>query len=125
MRDPYYRTKHWKRLRAARLKIDNYMCTVPGCGARAVVVDHITRRRDGGADTIENTRSLCDEHDRSVKERPNGQRANAGKLVVKGCFADGSPRDPSHPWYMGDPDRSEKKKPGCEAGPSLVRADLS
>jgi hypothetical protein len=30
-------------------------------------VDHIKRRRDGGPDTIANTRSLCDDHYRSIK----------------------------------------------------------
>jgi 5-methylcytosine-specific restriction endonuclease McrA len=99
--DPYYRSPHWRRLRAARLKLDRNTCVVPGCGKRATTVDHIKRRRDGGADTIANTRSLCDEHDRAVKERPDGKRANKGKLVVKGCFPDGTPRDPSHPWYTG------------------------
>jgi 5-methylcytosine-specific restriction endonuclease McrA len=99
--DPYYKSKHWHRLRAAALKRDHKTCVVPGCGQRAVVVDHIKRRRDGGADVLANVRSLCREHDQQVKERPNGQRANAGKLVVKGCLADGSPRDPLHPWYTG------------------------
>ncbi|MGE3918286.1 MAG: HNH endonuclease [Hyphomicrobiaceae bacterium] len=99
--DPYYRTPHWKRLRAARLKLDKGVCVVPGCGQRAVVVDHVKRRRDGGADTIANTRSLCREHDNQVKERAGGQRGNAGKLVVRGCYADGTPRDPSHPWHRG------------------------
>lgn len=97
----YYQSPQWRRLRAARLKIDRRTCVVPGCGKTAVVVDHIIRRKDGGADTIANTRSLCREHDNQVKERPNGRRANAGKLVMRGCFADGSPRDPGHPWYRG------------------------
>ncbi len=99
--DPYYRSRHWRRLRAARLKLDNYTCIVPGCGKRATTVDHRKRRRDGGADTIVNTRSLCDEHDRAIKELPNGQRRNGGKLMVKGSYPDGSPRDPSHPWFTG------------------------
>ncbi|HEY1300872.1 MAG TPA: HNH endonuclease [Stellaceae bacterium] len=101
MTDPFYRSKQWKKLREARLKLDNYACVVAGCGARAVVVDHIVRRRDGGADTLSNLRSLCREHDQQVKERPSGRRANAGQLTVKGCFADGSPRDPAHPWFTG------------------------
>jgi hypothetical protein len=81
MSDPYYKTRQWRRLRAARLRLDNHTCIVAGCGKRAVVVDHIVRRQDGGADSIANTRSLC-----QVKDRPSGQRANAGKLTVKGCF---------------------------------------
>jgi 5-methylcytosine-specific restriction endonuclease McrA len=101
MTDPYYRSPHWRKLRAARLKLDNGTCVVPGCHTKATTVDHIKRRRDGGADTIANTRSLCDEHDRSVKELPSGARRNGGNLVVKGCFPDGSPRDPAHPWFTG------------------------
>lgn len=99
--DPYYRTPHWKRLRAARLRLDKGMCVVPGCGQRATTVDHVVSRRAHGADTIANTRSLCTEHDHAVKELTTGNRRNAGKLVVKGCFADGTPRDPSHPWFTG------------------------
>ena len=99
--DPYYRTPHWKRLRAARLKLDRYTCVVPGCGQPACVVDHIKRRRDGGLDVLGNVRSLCREHDNQVKEQPNGKRANGGKLVVRGSFPDGSPRDPRHPWFTG------------------------
>lgn len=101
--DPYYKTKHWRELRAARLAKDRGVCVVPGCGKKATTVDHIKRRRDGGADTIANTRSLCTEHDRSVKELPSGLRRNGGKLVMKGCFEDGSPRDPKHPWFTGGP----------------------
>lgn len=100
-RDPFYASAFWRRLRAERLKHDNYTCVVPGCGQRAVVVDHVKGRRAGGADVLGNLRSLCREHDQQVKERSTGQRANAGKLVVRGCFPDGSPRDPSHPWFKG------------------------
>lgn len=101
MSDPYYRSRHWRQLRAQRLLIDKHTCVVAGCGQRATVVDHIKRRRDGGSDTIANTRSLCDAHDRSIKELANGKRRNDGRLVVKGCFPDGTPRDPNHPWYTG------------------------
>lgn len=99
MTDLYYKSAAWQRLRSARLKLDGYKCIVPGCGRPAKVVDHIKRRRDGGADTIANTRSLCDEHDRAVKELPNGRRRAGGKLVVRGCDADGFPLDPNHSWH--------------------------
>ena len=99
MTDPFYLTEGWRRLRATRLKMDGYMCVVPGCGARATVVDHIVSRSAGGADVLSNLRSLCVEHDQMIKERPGGQRANKGKLRVRGYRSDGSPRDPSHPWY--------------------------
>jgi 5-methylcytosine-specific restriction endonuclease McrA len=104
--DPYYRTRHWRQLRAARLRLDRHTCVVPGCGQRASFVDHVVSRRSGGADSLANTRSLCSEHDHAVKETANGVRRNAGKLTVKGCFPDGSPRDPSHPWFTGGKARS-------------------
>jgi 5-methylcytosine-specific restriction endonuclease McrA len=101
MTDPYYKSAHWRQLRAARLKMDRGVCVVPGCRQKANIVDHVRRRRDGGADSIANTRSLCREHDNMIKERANGKRANGGVLRVRGCFADGSPRDPNHAWYSG------------------------
>lgn len=99
MTDPYYLTPQWRSLREARLELDGHRCVVPGCGQRATVVDHVVSRRAGGADVLWNLRSLCREHDDQVKERPGGKRANKGKLIVRGFHADGSPRDPSHPWY--------------------------
>lgn len=101
--DPYYKTKAWLHLRKAALRRDLYTCVVPGCGQPAYAVDHIKRRRDGGADALWNLRSLCKDHDHAVKETSTGKRGNAGVLVVKGCFADGSPRDPAHPWFSGAP----------------------
>src|SRR5262245_33767224 len=99
--DPFYRSPAWRRLRAAVLERDAHQCTVRGCRDRAVVVDHIVGRRVGGSDTLANLRSLCREHDQMIKERPDGKRANGGKLIVRGCFDNGSPRDPLHPWYTG------------------------
>lgn len=101
MADSYYKTKAWLSLRKAALRRDLYTCVVPGCGQPAYAVDHVKRRRDGGADTLDNLRSLCTAHDHAVKEGRDGKRGNQGKLVVKGCFADGTPRDPSHPWFTG------------------------
>ncbi len=98
MSDSYYKSEHWRRLRAARLKLDNGMCVVAGCGQRAVVVDHIKRRRDGGADTINNVRSLCRRHDNQVKEGSDGKRKSGGKLTAIGCDAQGRPHDPGHWW---------------------------
>lgn len=99
--DPFYKTARWQRLRKARLRLDMFTCVVPGCGQPAFAVDHVKRRRDGGTDTLDNLRSLCKAHDHAVKEGRDGKRGNAGKLVVKGCYPDGSPRDPSHPWHTG------------------------
>lgn len=97
--DPYYRTPAWRALRTARLRFDNGMCTAPGCGKRAVVVDHVRARRGGGADHLANLRSLCDLHDRQVKELPNGKRRNGG--VFRDVDASGQPIDANHPWNAG------------------------
>ena len=76
---------------------------MPGCNAAAKVVDHIASRNNGGADALHNLRHLCRAHDNAVKEDHEGQRRSGGVLIAKGCYADGSPRDPAHPWYTGDP----------------------
>jgi 5-methylcytosine-specific restriction endonuclease McrA len=91
MTDPFYLSPTWKRLREAALRRDGFVCIVPGCGARATHVDHIKRRRDGGADSLPNLRSLCQLHDSQVKERSDGTRANGGKFRLVGCDVDGWP----------------------------------
>lgn len=97
--DRFYRSPEWRRLRARRLEIDRHTCVTPGCGQRATVVDHIKRRRDGGADSIDNLRSLCVSCDNRVKEAANGRRKSGGVLRAVGCDANGIPRDPGHPWH--------------------------
>jgi hypothetical protein len=101
--DPFYSTKKWKLLRKAALLRDLYTCVVPGCGQPAFIVDHIQARGAGGRDALDNLRSLCREHDNAVKEDASGKRRGRGALV-RGCYADGSPRDPAHPWFTGGPD---------------------
>lgn len=96
--DPYYRTRAWEELRRVALKRDRYTCVVPGCGQRAIAVDHIVSRKDGGPDVISNMRSLCRRHDNQIKEGPDGKRKSGGKLRAIGCDAQGRPRDPSHWW---------------------------
>jgi 5-methylcytosine-specific restriction protein A len=94
----HYQTKRWRWLRAERLLLDAFTCTVPGCGAPAVVVDHIVSPRNGGADTLENTRSLCRHHDNQIKENAAGKRRRGGTLTALSCDAQGSPLDPQHWW---------------------------
>jgi 5-methylcytosine-specific restriction endonuclease McrA len=91
--DPYYQSRQWKRLRQQALQRDAYTCTVKGCRDRASTVDHIKRRKDGGADALHNLRSLCTTHDGQVKEMANGKRANGGKFKLLGCGPDGWPKD--------------------------------
>ncbi len=97
--DPFYKTKLWRALCAAVHRRSRGRCEVLGCTAQGKVVDHVLSRRNGGADTLANLRHLCRAHDNSIKERANGERANGGKLVVKGCDANGLPIDPSHAWF--------------------------
>jgi 5-methylcytosine-specific restriction endonuclease McrA len=89
--DPFYFTPQWKQLRRAALERDRYRCSVPGCSERATHVDHIKRRREGGADELGNLRSFCAAHDAQVKERPDGTRFNDGKPRPIGCGLDGWP----------------------------------
>lgn len=91
MSDPYYRTREWRELRSAALARDHYTCVVPGCGARATHVDHVKRRRNGGADALFNLRSLCATHDNQVKEDTRGNRRGQGRFRLFGCGADGWP----------------------------------
>jgi 5-methylcytosine-specific restriction endonuclease McrA len=86
----------WLRLRAAALARDGYRCTAPGCGERAVTVDHIVSRRRGGPDVLGNVRSLCRAHDNQVKEAADGRRRSGG--LFRGCDATGAPLDRGHWW---------------------------
>lgn len=97
--DPFYRSIKWWRLRAVRLRMDDYRCVVPACGATATRVDHIVSRRMGGSDALDNLRSLCTTHDNQIKEDANGIRRTDGKLIVRDCDADGWPLDQNHPWH--------------------------
>jgi hypothetical protein len=40
---------------------------------------------------LENLRSLCETHDKQIKETPSGARRRDGRAVIKGCDADGWP----------------------------------
>jgi len=72
--DPYYLTPEWRELRRQTLERDGGLCTVPGCGRPAMVADHIIARKEGGADALHNTRSLCRLHDNRFREGPTGRR---------------------------------------------------
>jgi 5-methylcytosine-specific restriction endonuclease McrA len=61
------------------------------CGQPARTVDHIIGRRAGGPDALPNLRSLCDYHDRAIKEDRHGKRKQGG--VIRGCNVDGSPKN--------------------------------
>jgi 5-methylcytosine-specific restriction enzyme A len=98
MSDPHYRTPAWRRLRTAVLERDGYICTVPGCRAKATRVDHVKSRRSGGPDTLANLRCLCAHHDSQIKETSSGKRMCDGKPFVHGCDGNGRPIDLGHWW---------------------------
>jgi hypothetical protein len=101
--NPFYQSSEWRDLRTARLRIDGYTCTVPGCYVRARFVDHDVARPPScpvlcAEDRIDNLRSLCATHDAQVKELKRGdpKRRNGGEFKVKGCDAEGIPFDPKY-----------------------------
>ena len=98
----FYKSSLWLRLRAAVIRRSRGICEVPGCGVPGKVVDHVIARGAGGPDALGNLRHLCREHDNQVMQRADGKRRSGGALTVKGCYPDGSPRDPNHPWHTGE-----------------------
>jgi len=84
----------WEKLRAAFLKANPWcaMCRAEGSVNRAVDVDHIVPKRDGGTDHPSNLQGLCRHHHRSVKQ------AQERRGKVWGFDVNGAPLDPSHPW---------------------------
>jgi hypothetical protein len=57
------------------------------------------QEKEAAEGCADNLRSLCRYHDHATKEQPSGKRHNAGKFYVRDCNANGSPRDPNHPWF--------------------------
>ena len=90
--DGFYKTAKWAHLRRVALRRDLWTCVVPDCEQLANAVDHIVARRAGGADTLENLRSLCSARDHAIKEGRGGRRGSESQLNIKGCYPDGSPR---------------------------------
>jgi hypothetical protein len=95
-RNAYYKTPHWRALKQATHKRDGWRCTVPGCTSTdRMVCDHIETRPNvdypTSLDVLSNTRTLCDRHDRQIKEGRDGQRMRGGSARVVGSDADGWP----------------------------------
>lgn len=91
-----YDKKRWHRVRARKLARD-VVCE--GCGEKpSAHVDHITPLDDGGKPyDVANMQSLC-----AACHNAKTAANKAGKRWIRplhlGCHADGSPRDPQHPW---------------------------
>lgn len=57
------------------------MCQAEGIMRMAKVVDHIIPLAKGGPDTDENTRNLCDEHNRKVTAQQFGHRHHTRNVI--------------------------------------------
>lgn len=87
-------TRRWRAIRSQAIKRDKglcVMCLEHGRYTRATEVDHIKSRASGGADSLDNLRSLCAAHHKGITNCQNG-----GKDMS--CDSNGIPRDASHHW---------------------------
>ena len=64
--DPYYHSMEWRNLKRKVLKVQNWTCQDCGVMCRGKrlnestpIVDHITPRKDGGSNSLDNLRILC------------------------------------------------------------------
>lgn len=102
-RNTYYRSAHWRALRALALRHYGERCSVPGCNSTEnLTVDHIETRPNTdyptAADTLGNVRVLCGFHDRQIKEL-SGKRRRDGVLSIPGADHRGYPVDPASHWW--------------------------
>ena len=115
--DPFYDTREWRdRLRPRQLSREPF-CQWPGCTLPATVADHIEPIRQGGAKRDpKNLQSLCDDH-HNVKRAAERHGKDWRQAAHAGCYADGSPVDPDHPWHTGG--RSITASPRLTTGAPL------
>jgi len=113
-----YKTKRWERLSKRTLARDP-VCV--GCeDAPSRIADHIVPLTKGGAPFDQsNLQALCIAcHNDKTAADALGIRWAMPKH--RGCNADGSPRDPAHPWHhMGV--QSLQSDRGGPAGASQIR----
>jgi 5-methylcytosine-specific restriction enzyme A len=96
----FYSTGNWQAIRRRHLARQP-LCE--GCSGvvPATEVDHIVPIKSGGAKRDpSNLQSLCRPcHQEKTRAETDGKTWTPAKL--RGCFPDGSPRDPQHPWFTG------------------------
>ena len=113
MSSSFYRTQQWRRLRAECIA-RHPICATAGCGQPSRVADHVVPRSQGGADDLENLVGRC--------ITCHNARRGTAEPVLRGCHADGTPRDRGHWW------NAENKSLRAEAGtasepPKAVSSD--
>lgn len=94
--DPFYQTADWRLKISPRQLAREPFCRQ--CGQPAKHADHITPISRGGARRdADNLQSLCHPcHNQKTAIERQGKTWR-----LQGVFEDGSPRDPSDPWYTG------------------------
>lgn len=95
----FYDTSRWQTCRKMHLSRQP-ICE--GCETRpSEHVDHVVPVTKGGAVwQSSNWQALCQDcHNAKTGAERAGKTWTAPKL--RGCFPDGSPRDPAHPWWTG------------------------
>ena len=102
-----YDTARWHRVRANQLEREPLCrcCAELGRETPANEVDHIKPIVAGGAPfEAANLQSLCTPHHSFKTNNFDAKGLDWSTHALRGCFPDGSPRDPAHPWYTGNPD---------------------
>lgn len=98
----FYRSPDWRQFRA-RILCERPTCETHGCGRKAEHVDHRRPLAAGGAGLDRaNVKALCAScHSRKTASADGGfgnPKGSAENLPARGCYEDGRPRDPNHPW---------------------------
>lgn len=99
-----YDTRRWKRVKARQLAREPFCraCASDGIETLAQEVDHVLPVEQGGAPfATDNLQSLCSTHHSIKTGAFDKQGKSWTEWEYRGCFPDGSPRDPEHPWYRG------------------------
>jgi hypothetical protein len=127
-----YDTARWQRVRATQLEREPLCRVCAGLGSRvpATEVDHITPVSAGGARFDgSNLQSLCTPH-HSLKTNLFDKKAVPwSPQALDGCHSDGTPCDPSHPWYEGQGGvqsaESVARRPCGDPAAELISCEVS
>lgn len=111
----FYSTANWQAIRARQLA-KHPLCQACADITPANEVDHIVPIRAGGAKRDPaNLSSLCRPcHAGKTAAEREGKTWTPPKH--RGCFPDGSPRDPAHPWFTGG--KGGSATGGCATRPA-------
>lgn len=125
MADWPYSTANWARLRNAHLSIEPFCrgCTAMGRAMRqANTVDHVVPISEGGHPFPghDGLASYCGPCHSAKTARGREAGAIQSTKPRKGCSADGTPLDPSHPWHPEKSLRADASRPPLNRKTQLV-----